>query len=161
MEILPHRAVKRSIFVLNVYSPSSDEKRHFNRLLTSVVKMAGDNPLIVAGDFNPRNTEWRYLKSEDKGTKFAESLNALDLKLINILSLPSRRGNSVQRDTMPDLTFTKNVRATWDNLAEYLGSDHCIVEITVENEAKAPTKLKITDSDQFRKIREQKGSTEL
>ncbi|KAH8033331.1 hypothetical protein HPB51_010371 [Rhipicephalus microplus] len=62
---------------------------------------------------------------------------------------------------MPDLTFSKNVRATWDNLAEDLGSDHCILKTTVENETKVPRKFKITDWDQFRKIREQKGNTEL
>ncbi|KAH8040856.1 hypothetical protein HPB51_013026 [Rhipicephalus microplus] len=45
---------------------------------------------------------------------------------------------------MPNLTFTKNVRAIWDNLTE----------------AKAPRKFKVTDWDQFHKIKE-KGSTEL
>ncbi|KAH8036778.1 hypothetical protein HPB51_005267 [Rhipicephalus microplus] len=62
---------------------------------------------------------------------------------------------------MADLTFTKNVRATWDNLAEDPGSDHCILEITVEKKAKATRKFKITDWDQFRKIRERKGNTVL
>ncbi|KAH8029719.1 hypothetical protein HPB51_003521 [Rhipicephalus microplus] len=122
--------------------------------------MAGDNPLIVAGDFNARSTECGYLKSEGKGTKLV-SPNALDLQLINNLALTSRRGNSVQRDTMPDSTLTKNVRATWNSLAEDLNSDHCILEITVENEAKALRKFKITDWDQFRKLREQEGNTEL
>ncbi|KAH8009297.1 hypothetical protein HPB51_014433 [Rhipicephalus microplus] len=161
VEILPHRAVKRSIFVLNVYSPPSDKKSDFNRLLTSAVKLAGDNPLIVAGDLYARSTEYGYLKNEGKRTKLAESANALDLQLINNLALPSRKGNSVQRDKMSDLTFTKNVRATWDNLAEDLGSDPCVLETTVENEAKAPREFKITDWDQFRKTREEKGNTEL
>ncbi|KAH6928567.1 hypothetical protein HPB50_016997 [Hyalomma asiaticum] len=107
VKILPHRTIKRSIFVVNVYSPPSDKKRDFNRLPTSVVKMAGKNPLIAAAV----STESGCKISEVKGTKLAESANALELQLINNLALPSRRGNSVQRNTVPDLTF-KNVRAT-------------------------------------------------
>ncbi|KAH6944623.1 hypothetical protein HPB50_004274 [Hyalomma asiaticum] len=61
---------------------------------------------------------------------------------------------------MPDLTFTKNVRATWDNLSEDLGSDHYILEIIINNEAKAPRKFNITDWDHLRKLREERGSTD-
>ncbi|KAH7964434.1 hypothetical protein HPB51_027344 [Rhipicephalus microplus] len=122
--------------------------------------MASYNPPIVAGDFNARSTEWVYLKSEGKGTKLVESVNAVDLQLIINLALPSR-SNPVQWDLMLDLTFTKNVRASWDNPGEDLGSEHCVLEVTVENEVKAPKKFKITDWDHFRKIREQKGSAEL
>ncbi|KAH8026577.1 hypothetical protein HPB51_022038 [Rhipicephalus microplus] len=123
--------------------------------------MTGDNSLIVLGDFNASSTEWGHLKSKDKGTKLTECANPLDLQLINNLSLPSRRGNSVQRDTMPDLTFTKNVRATWDNHADELGIDHCILQITAENEVKAPRKFTIMDWDQFRKVRKQKKKHDL
>ncbi|KAH6927458.1 hypothetical protein HPB50_004188 [Hyalomma asiaticum] len=51
VEILPHRTVKRSIFVLNTYSPPSDKKRDFNRLLISaaehrILRDAGIRPIF-------------------------------------------------------------------------------------------------------------------
>ncbi|KAH6937765.1 hypothetical protein HPB50_004026 [Hyalomma asiaticum] len=49
VEILPHRTVKRSIFVLNIYSPPSDKKKDFKRLLTSA-KAANEAPKVVETD---------------------------------------------------------------------------------------------------------------
>ncbi|KAH8023118.1 hypothetical protein HPB51_010902 [Rhipicephalus microplus] len=42
---------------------------------------------------------------------------------------PARLGNSVARDTTPDLTFTANItHAEWSNLHEHLDSDHYITQ---------------------------------
>ncbi|XP_037564850.1 uncharacterized protein LOC119444539 [Dermacentor silvarum] len=47
---------------------------------------------------------------------------------------PTREGNSVTRDSCPDLTLIKNVaEATWTNLGETLGSDHCILSTSISS----------------------------
>nr|XP_050046522.1 uncharacterized protein LOC126543446 [Dermacentor andersoni] len=63
-------------------------------------------------------------------------------------------GNSVSRDTTPDLAFVKNAPgAEWHNLQENLGSDHYIVEITLPVSAAPQRAFQIVDWDAFRKRR--------
>ncbi|KAH7942427.1 hypothetical protein HPB49_024061 [Dermacentor silvarum] len=57
-EIVPSRALKTNIYILNVYTFSIDRLGNFNKLLTSAASQAKDRPLIVAGDFNAHNTVW-------------------------------------------------------------------------------------------------------
>ncbi|KAH7941397.1 hypothetical protein HPB49_013331 [Dermacentor silvarum] len=43
---------------------------------------------------------------------------------------PTRLGNSVTRDTCPDLSLTRNIRhVTWENLEDTLDSDHFLLRI--------------------------------
>lgn len=65
----------------------------------------------------------------------------------------TRLGNSVSRDTMPDLCFTKNASARWSNLQENLGSDHYIIEITLKIQRPPPKHYNFIDWDLFREIR--------
>lgn len=54
---------------------------------------------------------------------------------------PTRMGNSVNRDTCPDLPFIKNIRnAQWGNTEENLGSDHYIIKISF---FRKPSKKKV------------------
>ncbi|KAH7956339.1 hypothetical protein HPB52_008191 [Rhipicephalus sanguineus] len=59
-------------------------------------------------------------------------MSTLGLTLHTDPAYPTRVGNSVTRDTCPDLTLTKNIQyADWVNTEETLGSDHCILNTTI------------------------------
>ncbi|KAH7969788.1 hypothetical protein HPB52_021946 [Rhipicephalus sanguineus] len=104
-EISPSQALKTNLYTLHVCSSPTDRLGNFNKLLTSAASQAKDRLLIVAGDFS--------------------------MKLTTDSRFPSRGGSSVQRDTPPDLTFLENADGSWDNLQDYLGSDHFILEINI------------------------------
>ncbi|KAH7984562.1 hypothetical protein HPB52_022283 [Rhipicephalus sanguineus] len=78
------------------------------------------------------------------------------LTLWNDLLQPTRVGNSVSRDTNPDLTFTRDQdcvqKATWTRLPDTLGSDHHIIEIEVEQAHRSPKmgKAWLTDWNAYR-----------
>lgn len=69
---------------------------------------------------------------------------------------PTRIGNTVSTDAMPELTFVKNDeigKITWRNTGSELGSDHYIVEVIIPEEVNASEhnkKHKFTDWDVFR-----------
>ncbi|XP_049529003.1 uncharacterized protein K02A2.6-like [Dermacentor silvarum] len=76
------------------------------------------------------------------------------LELVTDLQFPTRVGSSVARDTTPDLAFTKNAAGVqWANLQEYLGSDHFILSVTQETRVPPPREFRVTDWDEFRKLR--------
>lgn len=152
-EIIPSRTLKAHLYILNVYSSPTDRLRNFTKLLSSAVSQAKDRPLIVAGDFNAHNNVWGYSTNDRKGLNLAECANNLNLKLITDSRFPTRRGNSVQRDTTPDLTFLGNAEGSWDNLQEDLGSDHFILEINVRITPAPPKTYRYVDWDLFRRIR--------
>ncbi|XP_077530885.1 uncharacterized protein LOC144142925 [Haemaphysalis longicornis] len=102
---------------------------------------------------------WGYLKNNVKGRNLAQDATELDYILITDPAYPTRIGNSISRDTTPDLTFVKNdadAVIKWRNTGDDLGSDHVIVEITVpvpgdqKNNVKKYTWI---DWSEFRKIR--------
>ncbi|KAH7960234.1 hypothetical protein HPB49_018073 [Dermacentor silvarum] len=83
------------------------------------------------------------------------------LSLLNDGSTPTRAGNSVQRDTNPDLAWGRTRKTPdWRNLGETFASDHCILEITVPlpNRQRGPKRgyysiaTELTDWDAFRKV---------
>ncbi|KAH8038982.1 hypothetical protein HPB51_004270 [Rhipicephalus microplus] len=77
---------------------------------------------------------------------------------------PTRIGNSVCRDTSPDLTLCKNVtRATWENTGLLVGSNHNILAITIQtslNKKPKPT-AHITDCPKYRQLREEQASNTI
>ncbi|KAH6948079.1 hypothetical protein HPB50_022804 [Hyalomma asiaticum] len=66
-EIIPSRALKTHLYILNVYSSPTDRLRNFTKFFTSAALQAKDRPLIVAGDFNAHNTLWGYATNDRKG----------------------------------------------------------------------------------------------
>ncbi|KAH6932531.1 hypothetical protein HPB50_007170 [Hyalomma asiaticum] len=65
-------------------------------------------------------------------------------------------GNSVSKDTTPDLTFAHRLpHATWCNTEENLGSDHCIIEILLNMRLsrRPPRGSTLTNWDSFRTCR--------
>ncbi|KAG0443022.1 hypothetical protein HPB47_015372 [Ixodes persulcatus] len=80
------------------------------------------------------------------------------LSLITDPAYPTRTGSSVTRDTTPDLTFFRGIGRTgavgWRNTGQDLGSDHFIVEETIQiarpGSHTERRKHRITNWDAFR-----------
>lgn len=80
----------------------------------------------------------------------------LGLTLVTDPTSPTRMGNSVSRDTTPDLTFAKRIpQADWINTQDNLGSDHYLIQTTVRAGPRNPKgrQLRITNWDAFRQAR--------
>lgn len=157
-EIIPTKNNKKSLFILNLYSSPSQKHQRFKSLLHKAGNIAKDSKLLACGDFNAMHQSWGYLKNV-KGRNLAQDATELDYILITDPAYPTRIGNSISRDTTPDLTFVKNdadAVIKWRNTGDDLGSDHVIVEITVpvpgdqKNNVKKYTWI---DWSEFRKIR--------
>ncbi|KAG0438026.1 hypothetical protein HPB47_017181 [Ixodes persulcatus] len=75
-------------------------------------------------------------------------------------NFPTRVGNSVQRDTTPDLALTLGVEGRWTNTQMCLGSDHNIVDVRLEIALRRRYlgKQKITDWELFRENRRLNGN---
>ncbi|XP_077531669.1 uncharacterized protein LOC144144172 [Haemaphysalis longicornis] len=163
VEVVTGKKKKESTYIANVYSSPSHGKQKFKALLYKASKIAGpDNRLIICGDFNAQNQAWGYQRTLAKGRDLLQDSTDLGLNLITDPTQPTRTGNSVTRDTTPDLTFVrkgKNDRADfeWRNTGNNLGSDHYIVEVTIPIGCNGGTyrghrKHRHTDWDAFRKL---------
>ncbi|KAH7952119.1 hypothetical protein HPB52_018824 [Rhipicephalus sanguineus] len=90
------------------------------------------DPLVIVGDFNAPSLHWGYHYEQARGRKLAGLISTLRLTLLTDPAYPTRMGNSVTRDTCPDLSLVKNAKdATWENLGDSLGSDHCLLRVTL------------------------------
>ncbi|XP_049517651.1 uncharacterized protein LOC125943178 [Dermacentor silvarum] len=105
------------------------------------------------GDFNAPHTAWAYPNTTKKGARVHNTAQQHRLTLWNDPLQATRVGNSVSRDTNPDLTFTSNVLwAEWSRLSETLGSDHHILQLDIAHNRKQ-TKTgvaRLTDWKSFR-----------
>ncbi|KAG0417033.1 hypothetical protein HPB47_005931 [Ixodes persulcatus] len=105
---------------------------HYRTFQQDPAESHGRDPLLFVGDFNAPSRLWGYHPEEKRGRKLAELASTLGLTLHTDPVHPTRLGNSVTRDTCPDLTFTHNTQhADWLNTEETLGSDHCIINTTI------------------------------
>lgn len=150
-----NKKIKYSIFVLNVYS-NPRQQHKFTKLFKATLSISKNNPLLIIGDFNAPHAAWGYDKETRKGRNLWEDIHQLDLALVTDFTYPTRIGNSVSRDTTPDLSLTKNVKNTqWLNLQEDLGSDHYIVATTITTTSSNVNSrmTRITEWDKFRHIR--------
>lgn len=154
VEILPTHPGQHSLFILNVYSPPQHPLKDIDPLLLMATQKAGSNPLLLLGDFNAPHHSWGYNQATRKGTALLHATQHHALTLCNDLALPTRIGNSVSRDTNPDLAFARNApHLEWQRLPDTLGSDHHILALTIRC---LPLKRKIghatlTDWSSFRK----------
>lgn len=160
IELIPTRKRKCSIFILNIYSSPTQRLQRFRSLLHRACKTADRHRLLIGGDFNAADPAWGYSYSLAKGRNLSQDAHELDLVLITEPAHPTRIGNSVSRDTTPDLTFIKNFGsqpATWHNTSTDLGSDHLIIEIKIPLPGAhhaGTRKFKWIDWNDFRKLRE-------
>ncbi|KAH7943730.1 hypothetical protein HPB52_010989 [Rhipicephalus sanguineus] len=141
-------------------------QHRFGELLRRASTAANGAPLLVAGDFNAPHGAWGYTRETLKGKHLWEDSQDQRLELIANPADPTRRGNSVSADTLPDLAFVSNVTAvSWQNTQEDLGSDHSLIEITVDTGASVRGTysegtgriLKLVQWDAFRKKRAEGG----
>lgn len=116
VELLPRTRQGRSLFILNVYSPPKNPAGPLIAGLRKTLDISGRQPLVVVGDFNANHTSWGYKKNCRKGTTLWTFIQNEGLSLINDLDHPTRIGNSIQLNTSPDLTLTKNINhSKWSN----------------------------------------------
>ncbi|KAG0444489.1 hypothetical protein HPB47_013740 [Ixodes persulcatus] len=88
--------------------PPSNKKEVFHRYLEKAIKLC-ERRLLVVGEFHAPHPEWGYLQSTAKGRRLHEAINSLQLTNITDHNFPTRVGNSVQRDTTPDLALTLGI----------------------------------------------------
>lgn len=143
-----------SLFILNLYSSPRKRHQQFKNILDKAQQLAENKQLIVCGDFNAAHTAWGYVRCDRKGRDLLEHVEELDLTIITDKRYPTRLGNSVCRDTTPDLTLTKNIQAAkWLNTGQNFGSDHYIIEVTLEVNKSKYREYEVVDWDVFRKLR--------
>ncbi|XP_072142945.1 uncharacterized protein [Dermacentor andersoni] len=158
IEVVTGKKQKNSTFLLNVYSSPSHWKQKFKTLLHRASTVAGTHRLVACGDFNAAHPAWGYNKQLAKGRDLFQDTLDLGFTLITDPTDPTRIGNSVSRDTTPDLTFVKNDEKgniSWRNTGSELGSDHYIVEVIIPEEVKASEDTRkhyFTDWDAFRSL---------
>ncbi|KAH7961453.1 hypothetical protein HPB52_009073 [Rhipicephalus sanguineus] len=155
ISLFPQKRGKPRTIIVNVYSPPRDKCDDFSERLAETFKVAGNKDrLLVLGAFNAPNTTWGYTKDSPKGRRLEHAASRLGLSLITLPTAPTRVGNSVSRDTFPDLTFTFNIKdASWNNLEENLGSDHYIISVSISTPKmrRVIGDATITDWTEFRK----------
>lgn len=121
--ILPIKRGAAGIHILNVYSPPKDRNPKLAQLIRGFLGRAKREPVIIGGDFNAPHPSWGYPSTTPKGRKLEEAINQEGLTLLTDIEFPTRMGNSVSRDTCPDLTMVRNVRSpNWKNLDQHLAA---------------------------------------
>ncbi|KAH7937021.1 hypothetical protein HPB49_007420 [Dermacentor silvarum] len=99
----------------------------------STLNVVDREALIIVRDFGAPHFAWAYTIENDKGRNLRTYAQHEGLTLITNPQDPTRMGNSVNRDTTPDLTFIKNIanpKWTYTNIT--LGSDHCIANTMLQ-----------------------------
>lgn len=151
VEVVVGKKRKESIYILNVYSNPSKCKQRFRAIVHKASAQAGGSKLLACDDFSAMDQSWGYVKSNAKGGHWRRLRLTTDMYSSWIL--PTRREWETRcPDTTPNLTFVKNIVAEdieWKNTGLDLGSDHMIVETTVQlSGASAPV-----DWEAFRRQR--------
>nr|XP_037270579.1 uncharacterized protein LOC119162220 [Rhipicephalus microplus] len=158
VEIVTGKRKRREItFIINVYSNPKHFQQKFRTLVHKAQLLAGSNVTLLCGDFNAQHTAWGYPYTTAKGHSLYDETMDAGYQLLNDPNAPTRNGTSSQRDTNPDLAFISTASAlrglTWRNTGETLGSDHCILKITIpiaENTQRAQQQ-QIVDWHEYRK----------
>lgn len=154
IQLLPNVRTSRSAYVLNIYSRPKSRGASFDEIFQKAAQLAKSAPLIIVGDFNAYSFLWGYSKEDIKGRKLAAAISDVALTILTDPQHPTRIGNSVSRDTCPDLSLIKGARNyEWHNTQETLGSDHCILKICLDyNKHRKPRgQARLTDWSLFRK----------
>ncbi|KAL1481413.1 hypothetical protein MTO96_034479, partial [Rhipicephalus appendiculatus] len=166
VEILPRKRSHQSLFVLNVYCAPRARADDFHLLFRKTTSLARGAQLLILGDFNARHPDWGYLQANKRGKKLWQLSQDLRLTLLNDpQQSPTRIGNSVCRDTSPDLADCKHIaHATWENTCQLAGSDHYIIAVKVQTSAgkKVTNALaRITEWPKFREVRESEAPNSI
>lgn len=94
---------------------------------------AGTSRLLIIGGLNAAHPAWGYSYFNKRGKEVGDCMDEVNLTLITNPAEPTRVGNSVSRDTCPDLTLAKNApHNSRHNLKENLRSDPMIIETELQ-----------------------------
>ncbi|KAH7958266.1 hypothetical protein HPB49_000367 [Dermacentor silvarum] len=130
ISVLPKKRGAQSIHIINVYCRPHLQRVTFAELFYRALQAAARQPLVVVGDINAPSPHWGYHYEKARGRKLKELIPTLGFTLLNDPAHPTRLGNSVTRDTCPDLLLTRNIRhVTWENLEDTLDSDNFLLRI--------------------------------
>ncbi|XP_040066533.1 uncharacterized protein LOC115327171 [Ixodes scapularis] len=155
VELIPKKKTQASLFILNIYSPPSSPLNEIDRLFKTVRQRTKGHGLVIIGDFNAHHTIWGYHRDNKKGRQLHEAIRQNNLHLCNAPDTPTRMGNSVSRDTTPDLTLTYGLKdPTWECLTETLGSDHYIIQLQLPHHEAAAQRIRTARLTDWRKFRE-------
>lgn len=156
--LYPQSRKHSPIHILNVYSSPREHKHRFGYLLALAKREAARDPLLVLGDFNAPHPAWGYHSDSIKGRDLWTQIQTQHFTLLTDPIFPSRIGNSVTRDTCPDLTFITSYQgqAQWTNTDHTLGSDHCILATLLQFQTPRPKcrQATLVHWDRFRTLRE-------
>ncbi|KAG0432839.1 hypothetical protein HPB47_020467 [Ixodes persulcatus] len=165
VELLPKKKKQLSMVICNTYSSTKEHGTDVAEVFPAASSIAAGGPVVVLGDFNAPCIGWCYKHDTTKGKAIEKEASQCSMVLLNHLIHPARCGNSITRNTNPDLTYAANVSgATWSNTLETLGSDHYILKIRVDICRAAPRGVTIsllTDWDKFRDRRRNRGPIDL
>ncbi|KAG0435218.1 hypothetical protein HPB47_018615 [Ixodes persulcatus] len=109
-EVIPQKKTVQSLFILNVYNPPSDNLRDLDKFLREVKKVPKGQKLLVVGGFNAPHVACGYHKTNKKGTDVHNAAQHHQLTLWNDPQCTTRIGNSISRDTSPELTLSKGIQ---------------------------------------------------
>lgn len=107
LELVPCSRSSSSLYVLNVYSAPNARNDDFGHLFAQLCKLG--KHIVIVGDFNAPHPAWGYATETPKGRRLAQVLAIHRMTLLTEPDQPTRLGNSVSRDTCPDLTIVKGV----------------------------------------------------
>lgn len=143
--LFPPKRDALKIYILNVYSSPKDTGHKFGHLFSLAKQAAQNHMLIIAGDFNAPHTAWGYSHCTKKGRLLWEQIQAHRLVIESDSSIPTRIGNSVQKDSSPDLTLTHKIkRCHWTCTDSSLGSDHLIIQTDIFLDVTIPPRTRQT-----------------
>lgn len=165
VSLLPTKRDAERLYILNLYSSPKATGHTFNLLFSLVKQTIGPHALIIVGDFNAPHTAWGYPHCTRKGRLLWDHIQAHRLTVQSDPSIPTRVGNSVQRDSSPDLTLTYHVKhACWSATPDTLGSDHFILQTDVTVGSflrRSPRQTFLPNWDSFRQVRQTLSPPEL
>ncbi|XP_050022658.1 uncharacterized protein [Dermacentor andersoni] len=137
-----------NLFVMSAYCRPSQRQYDFETTVNQAKRLAGYRPLLVLGDFNAPHPTWGYKCQSKRGKALAKGMEDQEMALLNEPGAVTRKGNSVNRDTTPDLSgMAGSLEVAWRNEDVDLGSDHSIISVTIKGPRfrAALGKARITD----------------
>lgn len=123
-----HTKSGKDLNLVNVYYPSSSKWADHTNWLKD---LDPNSSWIVAGDFNSHNKLWDLEAADTSDLHLAESIDSSKLLVLNS-GLPTRLGQTGQRDTAPDITLISPdlaMDAEWTLGTDHLQSDHLPIHI--------------------------------
>ncbi|KAH7956805.1 hypothetical protein HPB52_012799 [Rhipicephalus sanguineus] len=120
--------------VTDIDHPAQPAESQLSYLLGKAEQAASKKGLVILGYFIAWHKSWGYVSETQKGKVIAREADRRMISLITGHTQPTLVGNSINRDSCPNLAFVKGVReARWENDVETPSSDHyCILRIQSE-----------------------------